>query len=125
SRKFSIFGSKLNLPSYLSPMKKLKFPTAHTILILIALVVTILTWIIPAGKYDSLAYNASNNIFTKVSIEQSEELPATQETLDGLGIKIPVEKFMNGDIYKPIGIPNTYKSLDSKPQGAAAFALAP
>ncbi len=106
-------------------MKKLKFPTAHTILILIALVVTILTWIIPAGKYDSLAYNASNNIFTKVSIEQSEELPATQETLDGLGIKIPVEKFINGDIYKPIGIPNTYKSLDSKPQGAAAFALAP
>ena len=116
---------KLNIAKYLTPMKKLKFPTAHTILILIALVVTILTWIIPAGKYDSLAYNASNNTFTKVSVEQSEELPATQETLDGLGIKIPVAKFINGDIYKPIGIPNTYRSLDSKPQGAAAFTQAP
>lgn len=106
-------------------MKKLKFPTAQTILIVIAGLVTLLTWLVPAGKYDSLSYNESNNTFTKTSLEKKIDLPATQETLNTLNIKIPVEKFTSGDIYKPIGIPNTYKKLESKPQGLAAFATSP
>lgn len=106
-------------------MKKLKFPTAQTILILIAIFVTILTWLVPAGKYDSLAYNASSNTFTKTSLEVSTELPATRETLENLNIKIPIQKFTSGDIYKPIGIPDTYKELDSRPQGLAALVKSP
>ncbi len=106
-------------------MKKLKFPTAQTILILIAVFVTFLTWVVPAGKYDSLAYNATSNTFTKTSIEERVELPATQETLENLNIKIPIQKFTSGDIYKPIGIPNTYKEQESKPQGLAALATSP
>lgn len=106
-------------------MKKLRFPSAQTILILIAGFVTLLTWIVPAGKYDSLAFNSSSNTFTKTSLDNSVELPATQATLDSLDIKIPIKKFTNGDIYKPIGIPNTYKELDSKPQGLAAFLKSP
>jgi uncharacterized ion transporter superfamily protein YfcC len=106
-------------------MKKLKFPTAQTILILIAVFVTFLTWIVPAGKYDSLSYNATTNTFTKTSVEEHVELPATQETLENLNIKIPIQKFTNGDIYKPIGIPNTYKEQESKPQGLAALATSP
>ncbi len=106
-------------------MKKLKFPTAQTILILIAVVVTVLTWLVPAGKYDSLAYNSSSKSFTKSGQETSIDLPATQTTLDSLDIKIPVEKFTSGDIYKPIGIPNTYKELESKPQGLTDLAMAP
>ena len=106
-------------------MKKLKFPTAQTILIIIAGFVTLLTWLVPAGKYDSLAYNTIGNTFTKTSIEESVELPATQETLENLNIKIPIYKFTSGDIYKPIGIPNTYKELESKPQGLAALAKSP
>ncbi len=106
-------------------MRKLKFPTAQTILILIAGFVTLLTWLVPAGKYDSLSYNTTSNLFTKTSLEKSIELPATQETLDNLGIKIPIKKFLNGDIYKPIGIPNTYKKLESKPQGFASFVKSP
>jgi len=106
-------------------MKKLKFPTAQTILIIIAGLVTLLTWIVPAGKYDSLAYNANSNSFTKISLEESVELPATQETLEWLGIKIPIEKFTSGDIYKPIGIPNTYREMEAQPQGFAALAKSP
>lgn len=106
-------------------MKKLKFPTAQTILIIIAGFVTLLTWLIPAGKYDTLIYNATNNTFTKTSLEESIELPATQETLGNLNIKIPIQKFTSGDIYKPIGIPNTYKELESKPQGLADLAKSP
>ncbi len=106
-------------------MKKPKFPTAQTILIIIAGLVTLLTWIIPAGKYDTLVYNVANNTFTKTSLEASIELPATQETLENLNIKIPIQKFTSGDIYKPIGIPNTYKVLESKPQGLAALVKSP
>lgn len=106
-------------------MKKLKFPTAQTILILIAVIVTLLTWLVPAGKFDSLAYNAKSDTFFKTSLEQRIELPATQETLNNLGIKIPIEKFTKGGIYKPIAIPNTYKELASRPQGLAELAKSP
>ncbi|WP_142783458.1 YfcC family protein [Changchengzhania lutea] len=106
-------------------MKKLKFPTAQTILILIAILVTLLTWFVPAGKYDSLAYNATSDTFIKTSLGKTVELPAIQETLEHLSIKIPIEKFTNGDIYKPISIPNTYNKLESKPQGLADLAQSP
>lgn len=106
-------------------MKNLNFPSAQSILIIIAGIVTILTWMIPAGKFDSLGYDKSSNTFAKASSTESTNLPATQETLESLGINIPLEKFTNGDIYKPIGIPNTYKELASNPQGIADFITAP
>jgi uncharacterized ion transporter superfamily protein YfcC len=106
-------------------LKKLKFPTAQTILIIIAVIVMFLTWLIPAGKYDNLSYNITNNTFIKTSLDQSVELPATQETLNNLNIKIPIEKFTSGDIYKPISIPNTYQRLESKPQGFFALVQSP
>ena len=106
-------------------MKKLKFPTAHTILLFIAFFAAVLTWIIPAGKYDTLAYSSSENVFTKINGEQSTILPASQETLNQLGIKIPLEKFTNGDISKPISIPNTYRKLEAKPQSFIDFILSP
>lgn len=106
-------------------MKKRQFPTAQTILILIAVIVAILTWLVPAGKYDTLVYHAQSDTFLKTSLEKSIELPATQKTLDDLDIKIPIEKFVEGDIYKPIAIPNTYKELEPSPQGLAELAKSP
>ena len=106
-------------------MKKLNFPTAQTLLILIAGFVALLTWVIPAGKYDSLSYDASGNTFLKTSLEGKTTLPATEETLEHLNIKIPVQKFTSGDLYKPIGIPGTYKELRSRPQGFTAIAKSP
>lgn len=106
-------------------MKKHKFPTAQTILLIIAAFVALLTWIVPAGKYDTLSYNSSKNTFTRNGLEKTMALPATQETLNGLNIKIPLEKFTNGDIWKPINIPGTYKKMDAKPQGIIAFIKSP
>ena len=94
-------------------MKKLKFPTAQTILLIIAGLVTLLTWFVPAGKYDTLIYNSSKNTLNIKSLEESTFLPATQKSLENLNIKIPIEKFTSGDIYKPISIPNTYKKIGS------------
>lgn len=106
-------------------MKKIKFPTAQTILFIIAGLVTLLTWVVPAGKYDTIAYNKTDNSFVKVSLETSTILPATQETLKTLNIKIPLEKFTKGDIWKPINIPNTYQQIEAKPQGVVEFLKSP
>jgi uncharacterized ion transporter superfamily protein YfcC len=106
-------------------LKKIKFPTAQTVLIIIAGFVTILTWLIPSGKYDSLAYNKRENTFTRTSLNNVETLAATQETLDILNIKIPIEKFTSGDIWKPISVPNTYSKVVNQPQGPLEFIKSP
>lgn len=106
-------------------MKNLKFPTAQTILFVIAGLVALLTWLVPAGKYDSLTYNKETNQLVRSNEGENVDLPATQKTLDDLNIKIPVENFTNGDIYKAIGIPKTYKTLESRPQGLVAFFQSP
>lgn len=106
-------------------MKKLKFPTAQSILLIIAALVTLLTWFVPAGKYDTLNYNKASNTFTITSKTQTKELPATKETLAKLEIKIPLEKFTSGDIYKAINVPNTYQELEAKPQSLVNFIQSP
>jgi len=106
-------------------LKKIKFPTAQTILLLIAAFVAILSWFVPAGKYDTLSYNISENKFKVKSLDNETHLDASQETLTSLGIKIPLEKFTSGDIWKPINIPNTYKKLEAKPQGVLDFIKSP
>ena len=106
-------------------MKKLKFPSAQAILLVIAALVAVLTYVVPAGKYDTLTYNESDSTFTRNSSEKSIVVPATQETLTSLHINIPLEKFKNGDIRKPIGIPDTYKEIEAQPQGVAAFFKSP
>ncbi|MCL4137298.1 UNVERIFIED_CONTAM: hypothetical protein GTU68_035348, partial [Idotea baltica] len=105
--------------------KKIKFPSAQTILLIIAGLVAILTWLIPSGNFDSLTYNKDKNTFTASSLGNSKTYPATQETLDKLNIKIPVDKFTKGDIWKPISIPNTYNIVESKPQGVLEFIKSP
>lgn len=106
-------------------MKNIKFPSAQTILLIIAGLVTLLTWLVPAGKYQTLGYNKDANQFTRVALEKTETLPATQQTLETLNIKIPLEKFTNGDINKPINIPNTYQKLEAQPQGFYDFVQSP
>lgn len=102
-----------------------KFPAAQTILLLIAAFVALLTWVIPAGKYASLTYDSADDSFIKTSSEKVEKLPATQETLELLDIKIPLESFTSGAIYKPISIPDTYESLAPNSQGFFEFVQAP
>lgn len=102
-----------------------KFPSAHTILLLISVFVALLTWVIPAGKYASLSYDSSEGVFIKTINDKVEKLPVTQQTLEVLDIKIPLENFTSGAIYKPIGIPGTYQSLEARPQGVFEFVQAP
>ncbi len=106
-------------------MKKFKFPTAHTVLLIIAAFVAFLTFVIPSGKFDRLAYDRDKNEFVYEGQQESKSYPGTQATLDQLGINIPVDKFTNGDIWKPVGVPGTYHELKSNPQGLGAFIRSP
>ncbi|MGA1227410.1 MAG: YfcC family protein [Tamlana sp.] len=106
-------------------MKKLKFPSAQTVLLIIAGLVALLTWVIPSGKFDTLAYDKESNMFTTISQGKSIQIEASQASLDKLNIKIPLEKFTNGDIWKPISIPNTYEKVEANPQGLKAFIMSP
>lgn len=106
-------------------MKKLKFPTAHTVLLLIAIFIAILTWLVPAGNYNTLSYNAATEQFEINDGEITNELNASQQTLDDLNIQIPLDNFTSGAIYKPINIPGTYKEIASTPQGLEALIMSP
>lgn len=105
--------------------RKIVLPTAHTILFAIAGMVALLTWIIPAGQYDRLSYDPTNQVFVRSSEQDAETLEASQETLNELQIKIPLEKFTDGAIGKPISIPNSFRKLEARPQGFTAFIQAP
>ena len=95
------------------------FPSAYTILLCLELVVFILTYIIPKGKFNTIEYDSSTekfiiNKYNKTSQPEPETKNATQEILDKLGVKISLDKFTSGDIKKPISIPGTYKVLEDE-----------
>jgi uncharacterized ion transporter superfamily protein YfcC len=101
------------------------FPAAQSILLIITAFVALLTWIIPAGQYDSLQYDKTESVFIITSQLDLKKLPASKASLDALNIQIPLESFTSGAIYKPISIPNSYKITAAKPQGIFEFFQAP
>ncbi|MBF8981929.1 YfcC family protein [Lutibacter sp. B2] len=106
--------------------KKRSFPTAYTVLFIVLIFAAVLTYVVPAGSYAKLAFDGDNNMFTvTLPDESTQEYPATQETLDQLGVKVDVTKFTDGSIYKAVAIPGTYETLESKPQGPMEILKAP
>ena len=106
--------------------KNFEFPTAYTVLFLILILVTALTHVIPAGKYNRLFYRENTNEFVVETYGNGNiNLEATQKNLDKLEIKINVNKFIDGTIKKPMAIPNTYVKLDGKAQGFKELISAP
>ena len=104
--------------------KKMQFPTAFTILFIILLLAIGMTWIIPAGSYSKLSYNAAENVLLVNTPEgKAIEVPASQFELEKLGINIDVSQFVNGTIRKPIAIPGTYQEVAQSPKGLEDVAV--
>lgn len=109
-----------------TPKKKWAFPTAYTVLLLVAALVAMLTWGVPSGVYDKLSYDTASNTFSiTYASGETAQFPADQSTLDKFGIKASLDRFLAGDIHKPIGIPGTYTTVEANPQGITEFFQAP
>ncbi len=105
------------------PNKKKSLPGPIPILMIVIILAAICTWILPAGEYAKLS--TDGNSFLVTNNIGNTTLPLSQKTLDSLGIQIKIEKFIIGDIRKPVSIPGTYTPLKRNPQGFVAILEAP
>ena len=103
---------------------KRSFPAPISILMVVIVLAAISTWLLPAGEYSKLAV-INGNAFQLTTAGSETTLPFSQHTLDSLGVGISLQKFIDGDIRKPISVPRTYQRQESKPQGFLSILQAP
>jgi len=106
-------------------MKKLKFPTPYTVLVIVMCLAAALTYLLPAGGYDTLWYDKDKDVFVIQSADKTQEVAATKEALTSRNISIGLEKFKEQKIKNPISVPNTYKQREATPQGFLEILFAP
>jgi uncharacterized ion transporter superfamily protein YfcC len=104
------------------PSKK-SFPGPITILMVVIILAAVSTWLLPAGQYSQLSMNGKSFIVANNTGEIN--LPLTQRTLDSLGIQIAVQKFIDGDIRKPVSVPGTFTKQKRNGQGFIKILKAP
>src|SRR5664279_3944144 len=102
---------------------KKSFPGPIPILMMVIILAALGTWLLPAGQYNKLSVNGKT--FTMVTDTSEIALPLTQKTLDSLGIRIKVEKFMTGDIRKPVSVPGSFTKQKRNQQGFISILQAP
>ena len=100
------------------------FPSPISILMLVIVFAAVATWLLPAGQYNKLTANKQES-FTMTTPNGDKTLPYSQKTLDSLELIIPLEKFTNGDIRKPVSVPGTYQKQDRNQQGFIEVLYAP
>lgn len=107
--------------------KKREFPGAFTVCFIVVVLAAVLTWVIPAGNYDTFVYNEDTGMFDVTSAATGDvvEYAPTQQTLDQFGITAHLGSFLDGTLYKPMSIAGTYTQVQSNPQGLQAFLYSP
>ena len=102
---------------------KRTLPGPIAILMIVIIIAAVCTWLLPAGEYNKLS--VSGQSFTLVSEGGETNLPLTQKTLDSLGIHITLQKFVDGDIRKPVSVPGTFTKQKRNGQGFISVLQAP
>jgi uncharacterized ion transporter superfamily protein YfcC len=102
---------------------KRSFPGPIPILMIVIILAAVATWTLPAGQYNKLS--VTGKTFTMVTDTNEISLPLTQQTLDSLGIRIKVEKFIKGEIRKPVSVPGSFTKQKRNPQGFIPILQAP
>lgn len=102
---------------------KRSFPGPIPILMIVIILAAISTWLLPAGQYNKLS--VTGKTFTMVTDTNEFALPLTQKTLDSLGIRIQVQKFVDGAIRKPVSVPNSFTRQKRNQQGFISVLQAP
>ena len=107
----------------LTMSNKRSFPGPIPILMVVIILSAIATWLLPAGQYNKLS--GTDRSFVLTSSSGDTNLPLTQKTLDSLGIIIPIQKFIDGDIRKPVSVPGTFIRQKRNGQGFINVLQAP
>jgi uncharacterized ion transporter superfamily protein YfcC len=102
----------------------MNFPTPHTTLFVILILAATATWLLPAGQFDTLRYSAEESSLILSSLDTERRLAPTQATLDSLGLPTRIAQFTDGQLTRPVKVPNTYRSLDSAGQGPISILYA-
>ena len=102
---------------------KRTLPGPIAILMIVIIIAAACTWLLPAGEYNKLS--VSGQSFALVSETGETNLPLTQKTLDSLGINITLQKFVDGDIRKPVSVPGTFTKQKRNGQGFISVLQAP
>ena len=102
-----------------------KVPSPITILMVVIIIAAVATWVMPAGRYNTLSANEDKSFSVLSSKGVTTTLPFTQKILDSLQIKIALKSFATGAIRKPVSIPGSYQSLEKKEQGFIKILQAP
>jgi uncharacterized ion transporter superfamily protein YfcC len=76
--------------------KKGKLYSPITILMIVIIIAAMATWLVPAGRYDTLSYSEKSFIINTESGDVS--IPFTKHSLNSLQIHITTEKFVTGAI---------------------------
>ncbi len=103
--------------------KKRTLYSPITILMIVIIIAAVATWLVPAGRYDTLSYKGDGFILNNDSAEVP--LPFNKHTLDSLQIRIATEKFQTGAIRKPVAVPGTFHNLPQNSQGFIDILEAP
>ncbi|MEO8765876.1 MAG: hypothetical protein ABI416_16360 [Ginsengibacter sp.] len=103
--------------------KKRKLFSPITILMMVIIIAAVATWLVPAGRYNTLTYNGNSFIINTDSSQVT--VPFTKHSLDSLQIRIAPEKFASGSIRKPVAIPGTFHTLKKNAQGIIEILEAP
>lgn len=126
SYKYTInFITAIFVPNFIQMKITFKFPSPYSVLMIAIALSALATWLLPAGKYNTLYYEKQSNEFIINSIDDTQRVEATQQLLDENNIVISLDKFKEGKIKKPISIPGTYSKVKAKPQGIAEILFAP
>lgn len=89
----------------------------------ILVLAAVLTWLIPAGSYNTLAYN--DGVFILNSPQETYQIPADQRSLDSLGVHIALNSFKAGEIRRPVAVPGSYQKVSARRQGLLDVLKAP
>jgi uncharacterized ion transporter superfamily protein YfcC len=95
-----------------------------TILFAIVALAVAATWVIPAGRYATVRYDAGTGALVVEDGQATRSLPATQAALSGLGIRAPIDALTVGNA-KPLAVPGTYARASAAPQPLQAVITAP
>ncbi|WP_326524301.1 YfcC family protein [Sphingomonas sp.] len=100
-------------------------PSVYALLFAILAITAVATWLIPAGEHDRLTYDKAGAAFVMTGSGGERLAPATQQTLDQLGIRAPLASFVDGTASRPVPIPGSYRRTDAKPASPLAILTAP